>query len=343
MTRAWTLEGGFGLEHLQLAKRRVAEPGPGEARVRVTAASLNYRDWLVVTGAYDPKLPSPRVPGSDACAVVEAVGPGVTRVAVGDRVMPIFAQGWLDGTPSRTGLGTTLGHHRDGTLAEQMIVDAEGLVRPPAWMTDAEVACLPCAAVTAWNALVTQGGVRAGDVVLVQGSGGVSVAALRIARLHGARVIATTGRADRADRLRALGADLVLGYNEISDWGRAAKEATGGRGVDHVVDVGGAGTLEQSLRAVRVGGTVSIIGVLGGAKVAVPLNRVLMQQVRVQGVIVGSRAETEAMLRAFDLNRERPVIDRTFGFEEVPAALQWLADGRHFGKIGVRVTDPVVA
>ena len=333
MTRAWAIDGGFGLAHLTLVERPVQAPGPGQVRVRITAASLNYRDWLMVTGAYDPKLRTPRVPGSDACAVVEAVGEGVDDVAVGERVMPIFAPGWLDGPPSREKLQGTLGHHRDGTFAERMIVDAHGLVRPPVWLTDAEVACLPCAAVTAWNALVTLGAVQAGDVVLVQGSGGVSIAALRIARLHGARVIATTGRADRIDRLRALGADTVLGTHEIPDWGRAAKEATGGRGVDHVVDVGGAGTLEQSLRAVRVGGTVSLIGVLGGAKVAVPLVAVLMQQVRVQGVIVGSRATAESLLRAFDLHQERPVVDRVFGFDAVPEALQWLADGRHFGKI----------
>lgn len=324
---AWVVDGGFGLDALRWTARPAPEPGPGQVRVRITAASLNYRDLRVIEGNYDPRLPRPRVPGSDGCGVVDAIGPGARGVAVGDRVMPIFVQGWLDGPPTRARLQTTLGHHRDGVFAAHLIADADGVVRAPDGWTDAEVACVPCAAVTAWRALVSLGGIKAGDVVLVQGTGGVSIAALQIAKLHGARVFATTGRPARAARLRALGADHVLPRD---GWGKAARDLGG---VDHVVDVGGAGTLDAALTAVRPGGTISSIGMLGGMESPLALNKLFMQQIRLQGVIVGSRADAEAVLRAYDAGGLRPVIDRGFPMQGLKDALGWLTAGEHFGKV----------
>jgi NADPH:quinone reductase-like Zn-dependent oxidoreductase len=335
--RAYEIQGGFGLDHLQPVERPTPQPGVGQVRVAVSAVSLNYRDLLMVRGEYNPRQPLPLVPLSDGVGTVEAVGPGVDASLVGTRVASLFAQAWMSGPPTPEIQRSTLGGPRDGMLAQQVVLDAAGVVPVPAFLDDVEAATLPCAAVTAWSALVTEGHICAGDTVLVLGTGGVSSFALDIARLHGARVIATTSKPERHDELRARGASDVVDYEADADWGKTVRALTGGRGVDHVVEVGGAGTLAQSLRAVRPGGTISLIGVLAGGAAQVNLTPVLMQHVRVQGVLVGHRASFEAMLRAFERHRLRPLVDRTFGFDEVGAAFEYFASGRHFGKVCIRV------
>ncbi len=328
--KAWILDGGFGLERLALVDREAPVPGPGQVRVSLRAWSINYRDALVVRGEYNARQKLPLVPLSDAAGVVDAVGPGVTRVAVGDRVAPCFAQRWIAGPPDRDKLASTLGSPNDGVAAEQIVLDEEGVVTVPEHLSVAEAATLPCAAVTAWCALFEHDRVGPAHTVLVQGSGGVSVFALQLARLAGARVIATSSRAEKRERLAAMGAAHTIDYRADPTWGRTVR-AMGG--VDHVVEVGGAGTMEQSLAAVKPGGTISVIGVLAGAAGPVALTRVLMNAVRLQGVIVGSRESFERMNVAIGASGLRPSVDRAFAFEELPAALRWLEGGAHFGKI----------
>jgi NADPH:quinone reductase-like Zn-dependent oxidoreductase len=335
--RAVEIRGAFGLESLALVERPDPRPGPGQALVRLRAAALNFRDLLTVEGKYNPKQKLPLIPCSDGAGEVVATGDGVTRVQPGDRVCTVFAQKWLAGRPTRERLRSTLGGPLDGTLAELAVFDQEGLVRTPDHLSDEEAATLPCAAVTAWSALVTEGGLTAGDSVLVQGTGGVSLFALQLAKLLGARVLATSSRDEKLARVRELGADETINYAEVPAWGARAKELTGGVGVDHVVEVGGAGTLPQSLQAVRFGGTVSLIGNLAGTRTELLLTHVFMQKIRLQGILVGDRESFEAMNRAIALHRLRPVIDRVFPLEEAPAAFRHMAVGGHFGKIVIRI------
>lgn len=329
--KAWEIGERFGIERLRRVERDDETPGPGQLRFRPSAWSLNYRDFLVVTGTYNPRQRLPLVPLSDAAGTVDAVGEGVTRVKVGDRVMPIFAQRWLAGAPDREKLGSTLGSPHDGTARASLLLHEDGVVHIPDYLSDQEAATLPCAAVTAWSALFEHGALQPGQTVLVQGSGGVSTFALLLARLAGARVIATSSSAPKRERLRALGAFETLDYRADPAWGKTAAKITGG--VDHVVDVGGAGTLEQSIAAVRPGGTISLIGVLEGGAGPVPLARALMNAIRLQGIIVGPRESFEHLLQAMTAAEIRPIIDRAFPFDELPAALDHMKNGAHFGKI----------
>jgi NADPH:quinone reductase-like Zn-dependent oxidoreductase len=333
------LRGGFGLDHLQRAERPEPQPGPGQVRVRVSAVSLNYRDLMMVRGEYNSRQPLPLVPVSDGVGMVEALGPGVQGVAVGDRVAGLFAQRWYSGPPTAEALRSTLGGPRDGMLAQQVVLDAQGVAPVPEHLDDLEAATLPCAALTAWSALVTLGHVRAGDTVLVQGTGGVSSFALDFARMHGARIIATSGSPHKLDDLRARGAWQVIDHRADPQWGKTARALTGGEGVDHVIEVGGVTTLAQSLRAVRPGGTVSLIGVLAGKVADLDLTSVLMTQIRVQGVFTGHRAGFLAMTRAIAQHRLRPRIDRVFAFDEARAAFEHLASGAHQGKVCIRVGE----
>ncbi len=327
----------FGLDGLSVVERQDAAPGPGQVRLSLRAASLNYRDLLMVEGKYNPRLTLPIVPGSDGVGIVEAVGQGVTRVAIGDRVSPVFSQTWLDGAPARDKLRGSLGGPLDGTLRTHMVLSADGVVRVPAYLSDAEAATLPCAAVTAWNALVGHAKVQPGDVVLVQGTGGVSLFALQIARMCGARVIVTSSSDEKLERARGLGAFAGINYQTTPEWGKAAR-ALCPEGVDVVIEVGGAGTLEQSIKATRVGGQIAIIGVLGGNRApSLDLRPVLMQEIRLQGVLVGSRATFEAMNRAFAEHEVHPVVDRVFPLTETRAALEHLRAGAHFGKIAIAI------
>lgn len=335
--RAVEIHGAFGLDNLVLADRPDPRPGPGQVLVRLRAASINYRDLLTVEGKYNPKQKLPLIPCSDGAGEVVEAGEGVTRVQPGERVCTVFAQKWISGRPTRERLRSTLGGPLDGTLAELAVFDEEGLVKTPDHLSDEEAATLPCAAVTAWTALVAEGGVTAGDTVLVQGTGGVSLFALQIAKMLGARVIATSSQDEKLERVRQMGADGLINYREVPDWGRRAKELTGGTGVDHVVEVGGAGTLAQSLQALRFGGTVSLIGNLAGTRAEILLTHVFMQNIRIHGILVGHRESFEALTRAVALHGMRPVVDRVFPLEEARAAMEHMAAGGHFGKIVVRI------
>jgi NADPH:quinone reductase-like Zn-dependent oxidoreductase len=325
----------FALDSVAVGERPDPRPGPGQVLIRVRACSLNYRDLLILKGLYNKKLPLPLVPLSDGAGEVAAVGDGVTRVRAGDRVAGCFMPAWIDGEPSEAKAKSALGGGGTGMLAEYVVLPAEGVVRVPDHLSAEEAATLPCAAVTAWHALVTEGGVKAGDVVLTQGTGGVSVFALQFARLLGARVIATSGSDAKLARVLQLGASDGINYKTTPEWGGKARELTG-LGVDHVVEVGGAGTMPESLRAVRMGGRISLIGVLTGAGQFNP-TPALMKNVRVQGIFVGSRAMFEAMNRAIALHQMRPVIDRVFELSETRAALHHMESGAHFGKVVIRV------
>lgn len=335
--RAVEIRGAFGLDNLAVADRPDPRPGPGQVLLRMRAASLNYRDLLTVEGKYNPKQKLPLIPCSDGAGEVVEAGEGVSRVKPGDRVCGIFAQKWIAGEPTREKVRSTLGGPLDGALAERMVLSEEGVVKVPDHLTDEEAATLPCAAVTAWNALVTEGGVTAGDTVLVQGTGGVSIFALQIAKALGARVIVTSSSGEKLERARELGASDGINYRETPDWGAKVKELTGGVGADLVVEVGGAGTLRQSLQAVRIGGRIALIGNLAGSVTEVPLPLIFMQRVRVLGILVGHRESFEAMNRAFAAHALRPVIDQVFPFEDTRAAFDLMAAGGHFGKICVRI------
>ena len=331
-TRIHALGGPDGLRTDELPD---PAPGPGEVLVRVRAASLNYRDLLMVRGQYNPKLSIPAVPLSDGAGEVMAVGPRANRFRVGDRVAAAFMPAWIDGAPNEANARSALGAGGTGMLAELVVLPETGLVAVPEHLTFEEAATLPCAAVTAWHALVTEGEIKAGDTVLVQGTGGVSVFALQIARMHGARVIATSSSDAKLARMAALGASDGINYKAKPEWDKAVRELTGGAGVDHVVEVGGAGTLSRSLRAVKTGGRVSMIGVLSGGSAEVNVFPILMKNLRVQGIFVGSVAMFEAMNRAITLHGLRPVVDQVFPMADAAAAYRHLESGAHFGKVVV--------
>ena len=331
---AYEIRDSFGLDNLTRVERETPEPGHGEVRVRMQAVSLNYRDLLMIRGHYNPRQPLPLIPCSDGAGVVDAVGPGVTKWEVGDRVCGIFAQSGLDGLPTKADLKSTLGGPLDGTLCTHRVFAEQGLVAAPSHLSDDEAATLPCAALTAWSSLVTWGDVVAGQTVLVLGTGGVSVFALQLAKAMGARVVVTSSSDEKLDRARALGADATVNYKDHPEWHREVLAQTGP--VDHVVEVGGAGTFDRSVRSVKVGGTVSLIGVLAGQR-EVNLTRVLMHNIRVQGILVGHRAGFVAMNRALEAQAIHPVVDRVFGFDEARAAMDYLATGQHFGKVVIRV------
>lgn len=329
----------FGLENLRVAERPDPEPGPGQVLVAVRAASLNYRDLMMVRGHYDPRMPLPLVPLSDGVGEVVAMGEGVERVAVGQRVMGAFSQGWIAGQATKAMRKTTLGGPIDGMLASHCLLSAEGVVPAPSHLSDAQAATLPCAGVTAWVALMDDGGLAPGQTVLVQGTGGVSIFALQLARRVGARVIATSSSDEKLARARELGAAATINYRANEAWEREVLSLTEGEGVDLVVEVGGAGTFGKALRCTRVGGRVATIGVLSGVKGEVDLIPILMSRIRVQGVFVGSRSHLEALAAAVSEAKLEPVVDRVLPFAEAPAAFAHMASGAHFGKIVVEVSS----
>ena len=324
----------FGIENLRIVESATPEPGDDEVLVRMRAASLNYRDLMVIRGQYNPRIKLPAVPLSDGAGEVVAVGNNVASWKVGDRVMPNVAQKWVDGMPDASAARSALGGdaRSNGVLREFAAFDAGSLVAIPEYLSFIEAATLPCAGLTAWNALVESGNLRAGETVLVLGTGGVSIFAVQIAKHFGARVIATSSSDAKIEKLKALGADETINYRSTPDWEKAVVDLTDGVGVDHVIEVGGAGTIEKSLASVRVGGTVSLIGSLsGGAMVnTVPI---FMRAIRLHGIFIGSKAMFERMLKEFDLAKIHPRIDRTFSFDEVPDALRYMETGEHYGKI----------
>lgn len=331
--KALQIESSFGLENLRFTELADPTPGPGQVLLRMRAASLNYRDLLMAKGAYNPRQPLPLVPCSDGVGVVEALGPGVERVQPGQRVATLFAQGWLAGRPELASMRATLGGPLGGTLAEFMVLDAEGVSPVPEHLSDTAAATLPCAALTAWSALAVEGSVKAGDTVLLEGTGGVSIFALQLAQMLGARTIITSSSDAKLERARELGAWKTLNYRQQPDWGKAARQLTDGQGVDHVVEVGGAGTLSEALKAIKPGGTLSLIGVLSGVEGRLNLLPVVMQNVRLQGILVGSRAGFEDMVRAIDQHQMEPVVDRVFPFAEAAQAFRYLDSAQHFGKV----------
>ena len=335
--KCYELQGPGGVDALALVDKPVPQAGPGEVLVRLKAATLNYRDLLTVKGGYGSRQKFPLVPVSDGAGVVEAVGAGVKHFAAGDRVIGSFFESWLGGEPSETRMRAALGGSVDGVLTEYRAFPAHALVRTPDHLSDIEAAALPCAGLTAWSAVVKLGDIKPGQTVLTQGTGGVSLFALQFAKMCGARVIATSSSDTKIVRLKQLGADVTLNYKTTPDWGKKARELTG-RGVDLVVEVGGVGTLNESIRATRIGGTIAFIGVLAGpASSDTRLPLMVMQQQRLQGVTVGSIEDLQALCDGISMHGVKPVIDKVFAFDQVKDAFAHMASGAHFGKVAIAI------
>jgi NADPH:quinone reductase-like Zn-dependent oxidoreductase len=331
--KVWEVAREWAIDGMDLVERPTPAPGPGEVAVRIRAATLNYRDLLTVQGrggAY--KLPL--VPFSDGAGEVIATGDGVTRVSVGDRVCPMFFQSWFDGGPSAANRRLALGGSRPGVLQEVMVLDAEGVTRIPGHLSLVEAAALPCAGLTAWRALFDEAHLRPGQTVLVQGTGGVSIFALQLAKLAGATVIVTSSSDEKLERAKTLGADHTINYRAVPEWGKAAADWAGG-GIDHVVEVGGKDTFRQSIEAAKVGGSILVIGVLSGFAQEIAIPSIFSKNLHVIGLSVGSRRMFEDMASAIGRSGLRPVIGQTFDFTEVPEALRLMERGGHFGKIAI--------
>ncbi|MDQ3710966.1 MAG: NAD(P)-dependent alcohol dehydrogenase [Acidobacteriota bacterium] len=326
----------FGIENLTLTERDEPKPQANEVLVKFHAASLNYRDLMMVKGFYNPKLKTPLVPLSDGAGEVISVGEAVTKWKIGDRVCPIFMQGWLDGEIEVSKARTALGGDLDGCLRELGAFDENGLVRIPDFLSFEEAATLPCAAVTAYNALFCSGSLKPDDTVLLQGTGGVSIFALQFASVYGARTIITSSSDEKLNRAKELGADDLINYKEREDWDKAVLNLTSRNGVDYVVEVGGAGTLQRSVNAVKMGGQVAVIGVLAGKGDFNP-TAVLMKAVKLQGIFVGSRQKFEQMNLMNCNHTLQPVIDKTFAFGEAKDALKYMEGASHFGKIVIKI------
>lgn len=333
--KVFQVEENWSMAHAHIRMRPDPQPGPGEIRIVMKACALNYRDLIVPNRGYGSRMkPLPLIMLSDGVGTVESIGGGVRSVRVGERVCPLFFQSWIGGgEPNEKNLSSSLGCELDGTMAEFMVLPESGVQPPPAHLEDTEAACLPTAAVTAWRALVTEGRVKPGDKVLVQGTGGVSIFALQFAKMLGAFVIVTSSSDPKLSKARSIGADETINYRNIPEWGKRAREIAGGDGIDHIVEVGGQGTLPQSLRAIRTGGTISLIGVLGGGKMDIPLGPIVTRHVRMQGITVGNSDDFSKMAKAMAQHRLHPVIDRVFEFNDVHLALEHLRGGKHFGKI----------
>lgn len=326
-----------GFESLAIVERPVPVPGPHRVVVRMRAASLNYRDLVVAKGRYGGKSSAGLTPLSDGAGEVTAIGDGVTRVKTGDRVAGIFMQTYLSGGLTAEKSASALGGAISGVLAEYVAFDEEGLVQIPEHLSYEEAATLPCAAVTAWNALVVEGGVKPGDTILLEGTGGVSIFSLQFAKVTGARVIITSSSDEKLERARRLGADETINYKTNPKWEQAAWDLSGKRGVDIVIETGGSGTLNKSLRAVRPGGRISLMGTLSGTGGDITTAYILQKHIRLQGIYVGSRDLFEDMNRAVAQHQIRPVIDRVFGFEQARDAYAYLESGAHFGKVVISI------
>jgi NADPH:quinone reductase-like Zn-dependent oxidoreductase len=333
--KIWEIQGAYGIENLREAEKPEPQAGAGEIVVAMKAASLNYRDLLTVLGVAG-QFPLPLIPFSDGAGEITQVGEGVTRVRAGDRVCPLFFQSWLSGPVTAESRNRPLGGPLPGVLQQKMKLSAEGVAKFPAHLSYEEAATLPCAGLTAWRAVTIEAPAGPGDTVLVQGTGGVSIFALQFAKARGASVIVTSSSDEKLARARALGADHGINYKTTPAWAARARELTQGKGVDVVVEVGGENTFAQSLEAARVGGAIVVIGVLGGFSTPVLITVVFAKNLHIHGISVGSREQFDAMCEAIARWKLKPAVDRTFAFDEVPAALRLMQAGGHFGKIVVR-------
>jgi NADPH:quinone reductase-like Zn-dependent oxidoreductase len=329
----------FGIDNFSLVDRPTPSPAANQVLIRVRAVSLNYRDLMVVKGAYNPKMKLPRIPFSDGAGEVVAVGDAVTRFRVGDRVAGSFFQNWIEGPPTAHKIKGALGGDIDGMLAEYVALNESGVVAVPAHLTFEEASTLPCAAVTAWHALVHAGRIQPGQTALIQGTGGVSIFALQFALLAGARVLGTSSNDDKLARAQKLGLAAGINYRQHPDWEKWAREQTAGEGVDVVIEVGGAGTFARSMQAVRVAGLIAQIGVLSATAEALTVQPILHKSLHVQGIYVGSRAMSEEMNTAIAQHQLHPVIDLAFEFAQAREALRYMESAGHFGKIVIRVGE----
>ncbi|MGD9805278.1 MAG: NAD(P)-dependent alcohol dehydrogenase [Hyphomicrobiaceae bacterium] len=333
--RAWQIVSDGGIEALQLNETQSRTPGPGEVAVRIHANAINYRDYLTINDPVGRKLPYPRVPNSDGTGEVIAVGPGVTGVKAGDRVASCFFQRWTDGQCSAEAMASALGGALDGVLAEEAVLRADGVVPVPEHLSFAEAATLPCAALTAWNAIVETGRTKAGDWVLLLGTGGVSIFALQFATMMGARTIITSSSDEKLAKARALGATVTVNYRNHPDWEDAVLEATKGRGVDLAVEVTGAKNLPKTVNATRIAGKIALIGAMHGGQIDPAL--FMRRSIHMQGIYVGSRRMFLDMVQAIEAHKLKPVIDATFGFEQAREAYKHMESQTHLGKIVINV------
>lgn len=331
MMKAWQIVSDDGIDALHLADVATPEPGPGEVRMRIAASSINFRDLMTIKDPVARNLPYPRVPNSDGAGTITALGAGVTGLKVGDRVASCFFQDWPAGPCSVDVMNSALGGALDGVLAEEVVLKAGGVIPVPDHLSFEQAATLPCAALTAWHALVDVGRVTAGDTVLLLGTGGVSIFALQFAKLMGARVILTSSSDAKLERAKAMGADDTVNYRTTPEWQDAVVELTGGVGADVTVEVGGAGTLAKSIAATRVGGAIGLIGVLTGGEINPTL--IMRKSLRVQGIYVGSYRMFAEMNAAISLHRLEPVIDQSFAFDDAKSAYRAMEAAGHFGKI----------
>ena len=336
--RALNVSQPWGLDELKVVEVPDPRPGPGEVLIRMRAVSLNYRDLLMVGGIYGraPATAGPITPFSDGCGIVEAVGEGVTRFAVGDRVATLFFQGWISGPPTLEKLSTSLGMPIPGAGRELAVFSQEGLSKVPEFLSDEQVATLPCAALTAWRGLFEDARLKPGDTVVLQGTGGVSIFGLQFAHAAGLRTLITSSSDEKLKRAKDLGADHLVNYRQEPEWSKAVRAATAGVGADLILEVGGGGTIEQSMRAVKIGGHIAIIGVVAGAGNPFNPAALIGNSAKMQGLSVGSREAFEAMCRAIEQHRIQPVVDKTFPWTEAKAAFQAMQAGEHFGKIVLR-------
>lgn len=337
MVRAWVIEGDFGLDHLVMKKFESTEPGPMQVRIKMQAASLNYRDLVVLDGNHGPMVQPPLVPLSDGCGVVDAVGDGVSEFKVGDRVCPLFFRSWFAGAPPQDLHAQLLGGPNDGVLNTHVIANESAIIDAPENLSATEAATLPCAGLTAWSALTTPRPMLSGETVLILGTGGVALFALQFAKIMGCRTIMVTSNDEKAERLTQLGADHVLNYNHDSNWHKSVKRLTEGYGVNRVLELGGAQTIERSIRAVQLGGTVILIGNISGNDAHVSLPLMLTRQIGLQAVSVGHKQSFAAMNTAIRQHAITPIIDRVFPFENAPAAFSHLRSGGHIGKVCISI------
>ena len=338
MMRVFQIEGDWGFDNLRLSERETPKARRGEILLSMRAASLNSRDLIVPERGYGRATGElPLIPISDGVGEVIEIGEGVTRVAVGDRVCPTYFQNWTSGDPTPARFSSALGGPLDGVMADVMCLSEEGVVKVPDYLSDAEAATLPCAALTAWSAIATHGQTKPGDKILIQGTGGVALFAIAFAKLHGAHVTVISSSDEKLERVRKMGVDETINYNDVPDWAKASRPITADRGgFDNIIELGGAATLPLSLKAVRPGGTLSMIGVLSGLMIEASLGLIVARQVRLQGVTVGHRDGIEAMIAAMTQHEIRPILGESFAFENLKQAMDHLRSGGHFGKTTIR-------